>query len=81
MARRIRGPSDLARETLIEMRGAGEDAWPRALKALGVHTQRPRTLSFEGYFETLTAAERGLGVAFGLFPVNTPPRAARRRRA
>jgi DNA-binding transcriptional LysR family regulator len=28
-------------------------------------------LSFETYLETLVAAERGLGVAFGMFPMTT----------
>jgi DNA-binding transcriptional LysR family regulator len=30
-----------------------------------------RTISFEGYLETLTAAERGLGIAYGLFPMTS----------
>jgi DNA-binding transcriptional LysR family regulator len=53
------------------MCAAGEGSWAAALKARGVEVERLRLLSFEGYFETLTAAERGLGVAFGLFPITT----------
>jgi LysR family glycine cleavage system transcriptional activator len=72
LAGRIHDRSDLLHETLIEMRGAGDDIWATALKARGLTTTAPvRTLSFESYFETLTAAERGLGVAFGLFPMTS----------
>ncbi|HEX6240018.1 MAG TPA: LysR substrate-binding domain-containing protein [Polyangiales bacterium] len=72
LARRIRQPADLLRETLIEMRAAGDDIWATALKARGLTpTQPAQALSFESYFETLAAAERGLGVAFGLFPMTS----------
>jgi hypothetical protein len=30
-----------------------------------------KLLSFEGYIETMRAAEQGLGVAFGVFPMTT----------
>lgn len=71
LARRIRVSDDLRHETLIDMRAAGGDIWAAALKAQGLDAPRLRHLSFEGYFETLTAAERGLGVAFGLFPMTS----------
>jgi LysR family glycine cleavage system transcriptional activator len=71
IARRIQAPKDLLGETLIEMRGAGDDLWVAAMKRSGFADPVLRTLSFEGYFETVTAAERGLGVAFGLFPLTT----------
>jgi DNA-binding transcriptional LysR family regulator len=71
VAARIRVPSDLREQTLIEMRGAGDDVWASVFKAHGVGAEHLRILSFEGYFETLTAAERGLGVAVGLFPMTS----------
>jgi LysR family transcriptional regulator, glycine cleavage system transcriptional activator len=70
-AHRLRAVSDLARETLIEMRGSAEGTWATLLKIEGVDNVALRVLSFESYFETLTAAEQGLGVAFGLFPMTT----------
>jgi LysR family glycine cleavage system transcriptional activator len=71
IARRIRSVADLTHEILIELRGPGENMWASLLKARGVAAPRLRTLSFEGYVETLTAAERGLGIAFGLFPMTS----------
>jgi len=71
LARRLHETSDLLRETLIEMRGAGDNLWASALSLRGLAAPRLNTLSFESYFETLTAAERGLGVAFGLFPITS----------
>jgi LysR family transcriptional regulator of beta-lactamase len=72
LASRIQDPSDLLRETLIEMRAAGDNVWATVLRRHGLTAAQPvRTLSFESYFETLTAAERGLGVAFGLFPMTS----------
>jgi LysR family glycine cleavage system transcriptional activator len=71
LARKVRGERDLTRQTLIEMRGAGEDIWQSLLKARGIAADQLQLLSFESYFETLKAAERGLGVAIGLFPTTT----------
>jgi LysR family glycine cleavage system transcriptional activator len=70
-AQRLHGASDLCRETLIEMRGSTEGSWADLLRAEGHEDGGARILSFESYFETLTAAEQGLGVAFGLFPMTT----------
>jgi LysR family transcriptional regulator, glycine cleavage system transcriptional activator len=69
LARRLREPADLANQTLIEMR-SGEGSWELAFRLYGIDSP-PRILALESYFETLTAAERGLGVAFGLFPMTT----------
>ncbi len=71
LAKRLRSLNNLGHATLIEMRGAGPDIWASFMKACGVARQPHRILSFEGYFETLTAAERGLGIAFGLFPMTS----------
>ena len=70
IAKRLHAPRDLPRETLIEMRGAGTDIWVSYLKRHGSN-EDVRVLTFEGYLETLTAAARGLGVAFGLFPMTS----------
>jgi LysR family glycine cleavage system transcriptional activator len=71
LARKLRSESDLTRHTLIEMRGAADDMWRLLLKARGIAAGELKLLSFESYFETLKAAERGLGVAIGLFPTTT----------
>jgi LysR family transcriptional regulator, glycine cleavage system transcriptional activator len=71
IAGRLRSMAHLRRETLIEMRGGAEGSWARAMQANGVDAGGLRILSFESYFETLTAAAQGLGVAFGLFPMTT----------
>lgn len=71
IGKRIRNAADLVQETLIEMSGAGDEIWRNALMRQGVSARELQQLSFEGYLETLTAAERGLGVAFGLFPMTS----------
>jgi DNA-binding transcriptional LysR family regulator len=71
LARTLRSERDLTRHTLIEMLGAGDDIWRSLLKARGIAADELKLLSFESYFETLKAAERGLGVAIGLFPTTT----------
>ena len=68
--RHIRAHDDLCHETLIEMRGSPEGAWAAALRARGLG-EPLRILSFQSYFETMIAAEQGLGVAFGLFPMTS----------
>lgn len=70
LAKRIRSPRDLLRQTLIEMRGV-EGSWATYPRTRGVEADSLRTLSFEGYYETLAAAERGFGVSFGLFPMTS----------
>jgi LysR family glycine cleavage system transcriptional activator len=71
LARKLRSENDLTRHTLIEMLGAGDDIWRSLLKSRGIAAGELQLLSFESYFETLKAAERGLGVAIGLFPTTT----------
>lgn len=70
-AKRVHTANDLTRETLIEMSGAGDNIWANAFKRRGVRAGELRSLSFEGYLETLAAAEHGLGIAFGLFPITS----------
>jgi LysR family glycine cleavage system transcriptional activator len=71
LALQLRDEGDLAHQTLIEMHGAPQNVWPLFMKASGVAFDALRILSFESYLETLIAAERGLGVALGLFPTTT----------
>jgi LysR family transcriptional regulator, glycine cleavage system transcriptional activator len=78
IAARVRARKDLAGETLIEMRGSTDGSWASALGRLGTPTRNLRIIAFESYLETLTAAERGLGVAIGLFPMSTSWVLARR---
>jgi LysR family transcriptional regulator, glycine cleavage system transcriptional activator len=62
---------DLAEQPLIEMRAFAERGLVNLLRALGVRVNPARVLSFETYFETVRAAEAGLGVAIGVFPLTT----------
>jgi hypothetical protein len=41
------------------------------LKAAGLPVDPSQVRTFETYFETVCAAEHGLGLAFGLFPITT----------
>lgn len=72
LARSILNPGDLADHTLLDPLGAGE-RWLRELLSLrGPKGLTPiRTWQFETCFDTLRAAEHGLGVAFAIFPVAT----------
>jgi LysR family glycine cleavage system transcriptional activator len=69
----IRNVSDLARYTLLDPDGVAR-AQLAALHAQS-GTAPPvetRTWEFETCFETMRAAEHGLGIAFAVFPVATP---------
>jgi LysR family glycine cleavage system transcriptional activator len=73
LARSIRNPLDLCEHTLLDPCGAGERALQMLLTAHGQPGLRSaRTWHFETCYDTLRAAEHGLGVAFGVFPVATP---------
>ena len=41
------------------------------MRTQGFGARQLRILTLETYFQTVTAAERGVGVAFGLFPMTT----------
>jgi LysR family glycine cleavage system transcriptional activator len=71
LARRLRTTEDLTRETLLEMGPGAEGSWASAIRRYGHGDRKLRILALESYFQTLTAAERGLGVAFGLFPMTS----------
>lgn len=69
LARRIQRVPDLLDQTLIEVRGARDRGWALWLRGRGQSVDPGQVLRFETYFETLRAAEEGLGVAFGVLPV------------
>jgi len=73
LARAIKSPLDLCDHTLLDPAGSGERALQMLLSAHGRSDLRPvRTWHFETCYDTLRAAEHGLGVAFAVFPVATP---------
>lgn len=58
---------DALEHPLIEMRGFEDRGWHTLAKSV-----RPgQILMFDTYFETVRAAEQGLGVAFAIFPLTT----------
>lgn len=73
LARSIASPLDLCSHTLLDPAGMGERALQMLLSAYGRPGLRSvRTWHFETCYDTLRAAEHGLGVAFAVFPVATP---------
>jgi len=70
-ARRVRSQAQLFDHTLIELRGQEHRGWHAMLAARGLPRSRVEVLTFDSYFETMLAAEQGLGMAFGLFPMTT----------
>ena len=70
LAAKIRSASDLAAQTLIVVRGQERGHEPFLPDGLTLVRAR-RTLSFDSCFEAMRAAEHGLGVAVGIFPVVT----------
>jgi LysR family transcriptional regulator, glycine cleavage system transcriptional activator len=62
-------PAALARYPLIVLRGH-PDPWQRAAQRLGFELTR-EPLVFDSYFASLRAAEKGLGIAMGVFPTTT----------
>jgi LysR family glycine cleavage system transcriptional activator len=63
----IDSPLALLRYPLIQLRDH-LDPWVRIAAHLGVEVPSER-LVFDSYFACMRAAEKGLGVAFGIFPV------------
>jgi LysR family glycine cleavage system transcriptional activator len=55
---------------LIELRGQEHRGWHALMKSRGVK-KRPPVTTLETYYETVRAAEQGLGIAFGVFPITT----------
>lgn len=71
LAPAIRRLEDLTEQTLIEMRPFADRGLVNGMRALGLRVDPRRVLTFESYFETVRAAEAGLGVALGVFPLTT----------
>jgi LysR family glycine cleavage system transcriptional activator len=69
LARKIRRLEDLANHPILEIRSLQERALGNVLKANDITPLQVQT--FESYFETVRAAEHGLGVAVGFFPLTT----------
>ena len=65
---RLKHTRDLARYTLLDVRGQ-PDYWAELARAEGFTVRE--TLSFDSYFDTVRAAEHGLGIALGVFPLTT----------
>jgi LysR family glycine cleavage system transcriptional activator len=66
---RLRSPRALARYPLILLRGH-PDPWQATAERFGFKLER-EPLIFDDYFASLRAAEKGLGIAVGLFPIAT----------
>jgi LysR family glycine cleavage system transcriptional activator len=71
LAPRLTRLQDLVGLTLIQMRGQESRGWQTFLKAQGLASPNLSVLRLDGYLETLLAAEQGLGVAFGVFPMTS----------
>lgn len=66
----IRNIEDLANHTLIHTRNSEND-WDKVAKMTGVTTiPHKAELVFDTYLAAMKAAENGLGIAIGLFPLN-----------
>ena len=70
LAKQIRSVSQLCNHALIELRGQERRGWRAFMKKHG-QSEPEQLLSFDGYIEVLRAAEQGLGIAFGIFPMAT----------
>jgi LysR family glycine cleavage system transcriptional activator len=71
LARSIHTTRDLRGQTLIDIRGREHRGWRALLADKGIREDQARFLTFETYFETVRAAEQGLGLAWGLFPMTS----------
>lgn len=70
LASQIRRPADLSAHTLITVHGQERCHEPFLTGELTL-ARAKRILSFDSCFDALRAAEKGLGVAIGIFPVAT----------
>ncbi|HKP56156.1 MAG TPA: LysR substrate-binding domain-containing protein [Polyangiales bacterium] len=71
LASEIRRPADLHRYTLLDPNGAAQQAFAMLMSGAGLPPTAAKVWSFETCQEALLAAESGLGVAFGVFPLAT----------
>ena len=70
LAQHVRKASDLQGHTLIELRSQERRGWRAFMKKQRL-PEPQQLLYFDGYLEVLRAAEQGLGIAFGMFPMAT----------
>lgn len=71
LARSLLALEDVFDVPLLELRGQEYRGWHAMAETHGRKARRARISVFETYFETMRAAEQGLGAAFGLFPLTS----------
>ena len=64
----MKQPADLKEKTLIQIQWQ-EDPWKRWSDHTGIPLSGGHKLTLDSFMNSLTAAEQGLGVALGLFPL------------
>jgi LysR family transcriptional regulator, glycine cleavage system transcriptional activator len=72
IAREVRCLSDLCGHPLIELKGYPQMGMRSVLQAQGLSLAPEQIWTFENVLDALGAAEHGLGVGVGAFPVLTP---------
>ena len=70
-ARTIHSPPDAFSHPLIELRGQEHRGWHAFVKKHAPAGKKAQILTLETYFETVCAAEQGVGLAFGVFPLTS----------
>jgi DNA-binding transcriptional LysR family regulator len=71
LAESLHDLSDLTQHTILEIRGLRERGLVAGLRTAGIQIDPSRVQTFQSYYETVRAAEHGLGVATGMFPLTT----------
>jgi LysR family glycine cleavage system transcriptional activator len=71
LARKLKTSEHLFDHPLLELRGQEHRGWHALAQSIGRNSARFNIITFDSYFETLRAAEAGLGVAFALFPLTS----------
>jgi LysR family glycine cleavage system transcriptional activator len=71
LARRIHALKDLEKQAVLEIRQLSHRGLAQGLRAHGLRIDPARVQLFETYYDVLRAAEHGLGVATGVFPLTT----------
>lgn len=71
LAQRIRRAADIEGQTVLEVRGQEHRSFAPLMEAHALSMERTERLTFETCLETARAAEHGLGMALGLFPLLT----------
>ncbi len=70
LAEQIMSLADLRAQPVLGVRGQ-ERRWDPLLTSYSLSLMPPELLTFETCYEVLRAAEYGLGVTFGMFPITT----------